>query len=194
MTYLFASSNKGKAVEVRETAQRFGIAVASPAELQGLPPPPEVEESAATYRGNALLKAKAYCDWSGLPSFGDDSGLEVEALNGAPGIYSARYAGEPSNPQRNIEKLLGVLSCAGNRRAAFRSVICLVRPGAEPLYVEAVLHGEIGREQKGAGGFGYDPVFVVDGFGATLAELKERGIEVKTHRILALEKLFSELR
>lgn len=191
--YLFASMNSGKLVEVREVAARFGLTVLSPRELKAAEAPPDVEESADTYRGNALLKAEAYARWSGMPAFADDAGLEVEALQGAPGVWSARYAGEAADPEKNIQKLLKNLAGVSNRTAAFRSLICLFSEAEGVKVAEGFLHGRIAEEPAGKGGFGYDSVFIVDGYTETLAELKERNVPVKTHRILALEKLFSEL-
>ena len=154
---------------------------------------PEVLESAADYAGNARLKAEAFAAWSGLAAVADDTGLEVQALGGAPGILSARFAGEQGNMKANIAKLLKEMEGQNNRQAFFRCVLCLVQPSVVPLTVEGILTGEIAREPRGAGGFGYDNVFVVAGCGRTLAELKEAKVEIKTHRILALEKLFAQL-
>jgi XTP/dITP diphosphohydrolase len=193
LVLLFASSNSGKLVEVREVAAGYGITVRSPNDVDA-DAFPGVDESAADYAGNALLKAEAYGAWSRLPAFADDTGLEVAALDGAPGLYSARYAGEPVDFRRNIAKLLSTLEGQTDRRALFRSVICLTGLTTEPLFSEAVINGTIALTPSGSGGFGYDSVFITDEHGRTLAELKERGVHVKTHRVLALEKLFERIK
>ena len=197
---LFGTSNSGKLREARAVCGQSGIKLVAPSEitpenfaefgLRACPGPiPEIQEICEDYLGNARLKARGFWLWSGLPSISDDSGLEVEALGGAPGILSARFAGEGCDFDSNIEKLLGLLQAEGLRRACFRSVICCVS-GDREFISEGVLNGEIGFERRGHGGFGYDSVFVVDGYnGKTLSQLKDEGVPVKTHRILALEKL-----
>ena len=189
----FASGNKGKLIEVRGVADQFHQKIAGPLEIADTSSPPDVDETAETYIGNARLKAEAYHKWCNLPSFADDAGLEVDALGGKPGLYSARYSGEDATDAKNRAKLLRELEGVSKRTARFRSVISLYDSGSEVLWVEATVEGEIATEEKGAGGFGYDPLFFIPEFGKTLAELKEEGIPVKTHRVLALEQLFSKI-
>jgi XTP/dITP diphosphohydrolase len=202
LSILFASTNRGKFREVEEVARSFGINLVSPLDLTGsdyrrfgltapLAPPPEVEENADTYIGNAKLKADAYFEWSGIPSLSDDTGLEVDALNGAPGLYSARYGGPGCTPETNIDRLLGNLQNQTSRSARFYCVLYLRFDPSNSLTAEATLEGEILRERRGGGGFGYDSVFKVQGSESTLAELKSSGEVVDTHRIIACRKLFS---
>ncbi len=191
---LFASTNKGKLVEVREIAREFGITIVSPSEICGGKDVPEVEESAATYKGNAQLKGEAFMKWSGLPSLSDDTGLEVEALGGRPGVFSARYAGPRADPKKNIEKLLEVLKKEQNRKARFYSYLYLSDPHKPSRSAEGVLSGSIAKTPEGGGGFGYDSVFLVEGHNKTLASLKESGVKVETHRIKALRALFAKLK
>jgi XTP/dITP diphosphohydrolase len=190
---LFATSNRGKVADVRSFVGGERYAILSPEQIVGRGEPPAVEEGVSSYRENAALKAVAYLGWSGLPSIGDDTGLEVEALGGAPGIISARYAGVGASPRENTEKLLALLSGESNRRALFRAVVVLVTPAGVRYEAEGILHGAIVREPRGGGGFGYDNVFEVEGTGQTLAELKEAGSGVVTHRHRALRALFEQL-
>jgi len=183
--FVFATGNKGKLAEMSALAKKYGVIVHAPNEFQGTPP--EVEEIGTTYEENAALKAEAFFKWTGIPAIADDTGLEVEALNGGPGLYSARYAGDPCTPQENRTKMLAEMAQVQNRRAEFKSVICLYSSeGAKYFY--GSLKGEITREEIGDGGFGFDPIFKVDGYDKTLAQLKGAGVEIKTHRIEALEK------
>lgn len=189
---LFASTNKGKVVEVLETAKSHKeIQIILPSELPSkLGAAPDVEESGDTYKENALLKSYAYFAWANIPALADDTGLEVEVLNGIPGVKSARYAGEPSDPKKNIAKLLNALTGVTNRKARFICVLSLVGMGPKEIIVEAFLPGSIIEVPRGTGGFGYDSIFLPEGHKETLSELKASGKEIKTHRILALEKLF----
>ncbi|MCB0332866.1 MAG: non-canonical purine NTP pyrophosphatase [Bdellovibrionales bacterium] len=150
---LFASGNRGKCGEAKELALECGVSLVSPFDLtasfceqQGLPvpkgAPPQVDETGRTYEENAHLKAQAYFDWSGIPSVADDSGLEVVALGGEPGLYTARYAGEGCSPDENIQKLLMVLEGEQNRRALFICVLCLVGFDS-PMFIRGELDGEI---------------------------------------------------
>lgn len=154
----------------------------------------DIPETADSLEGNALLKSLFVYQNYGLDSFGDDTGLEVEALNGAPGVYSARYAeGEGHDAQANMRKLLHELEGKENRKAQFRTVISLILNRKEYLF-EGVIKGEIIRERRGNSGFGYDPVFVPEGYDQTFAEL---GNEIKnkiSHRALAVQKLCEFLR
>lgn len=150
----------------------------------------EVVEDAPTLEGNALLKGRAVCVATGLPSIADDTGLEVDALHGAPGVYTARFSGPDATYESNVTALLAALDGVEERRAAFRTVIALVMPDGTELTAEGELQGRISRERRGMGGFGYDPVFEVDG--KTLAEW---GIDVKndiSHRARAI-RAFGEV-
>ncbi|MDY5354584.1 non-canonical purine NTP diphosphatase [Bacteroides pyogenes] len=149
----------------------------------------DIPETADTLEGNALLKSSFIYRNYGLNSFGDDTGLEVEALGGAPGVYSARYAGgEGHDSQANMRKLLCELEGVENRKARFRTAISLIFDGKEYLF-EGIINGEIIKEKRGDSGFGYDPIFKPEGYEQTFAEL---GAEVKneiSHRALAVKKL-----
>ena len=131
---------------------------------------PEVSETENTLEGNAELKARAYYKITNLPCFADDTGLEVEALNGAPGVYSARYAGEACKAEDNMKKLLEALANTSNRRAQFRTVIAWF-DGTDLKLFEGILKGKIATEKRGSHGFGYDPLFIPEGYSNTLAEL-----------------------
>jgi XTP/dITP diphosphohydrolase len=191
---LFASTNRGKLIEVKEFSAARGIKIIGPNDLGYLGKAasdlPNVTEDRDTYEGNAAIKADAFFKWSGIPSLADDTGLEVDALHGQPGIFSARYAGEPSNPKKNMEKLLFELKDCGKRRARFVCVLAFRTSDTDLVFERGELEGEIAREPLGAGGFGYDSVFFIPRFGKTLAELKEAGGPVETHRTIALGKLF----
>ena len=148
----------------------------------------EIPETANTLEGNACQKAKYIYENYGLDCFADDTGLEVEALNGAPGVFSARYAGEEHNSEANIQKLLHNLKEETNRKAQFRTVICLILERKE-YFFEGVVKGEIIQEKRGNAGFGYDPIFIPEGLHLTFSEL---GNEIKnsiSHRARAVEKL-----
>ena len=149
----------------------------------------DIPETADTLEGNALLKARYIHDKYQVDCFADDTGLEVEALNGAPGVYSARYAGgDGHDSQANMRKLLSELEGKENRKAQFRTVVALILDGKEYLF-EGIVKGEIIKEKRGTTGFGYDPVFIPEGYEQTFAEL---GDEVKnqiSHRSRAVNKL-----
>lgn len=148
----------------------------------------DIPETADTLEGNARMKAQYIRAHFGLDCFADDTGLEVEALGGEPGVYSARYAGEGHDSEANMQKLLTRLQGVDNRCAQFRTAICLLMDGEEHLF-EGIVKGEIIRERRGGAGFGYDPVFIPEGYNETFAEM---GNEVKntiSHRARAAEKL-----
>ncbi|MBE6692306.1 MAG: XTP/dITP diphosphatase [Ruminococcaceae bacterium] len=155
----------------------------------------DIIEDADSFEGNAYIKAKAICDYTGEIAVADDSGLVVDALNGAPGVYSARYAGENSSDSDNIEKLLNELDKLGEvpRTAKFVCCICAVRPDGEKLFVRGESAGEILKELKGEGGFGYDPVFFCPDFGKTFAQLTSEEKNSISHRGRAIEKLAENL-
>lgn len=148
----------------------------------------DIPETADTLEENALLKSRFIYENYGMNCFADDTGLEVEALEGAPGVYSARYAGDGHNSEANMIKLLDNLKEKKNRKAQFRTAISLIIDGKEYLF-EGIIKGEIGTIKKGDSGFGYDPIFVPEGYNETFAEL---GSDIKnkiSHRALAINKL-----
>ena len=149
----------------------------------------DILETADTLEGNAALKAQYIYKNFGLDCFADDTGLEVEALNGAPGIYSARYAGgEGHDSEANMKKLLAEMEGKENRKARFRTAICLIEDGKEHLF-EGIVNGEIIQERRGGAGFGYDPVFVPEGYTETFAEMGNDEKNKISHRARAVAKL-----
>ncbi len=148
---------------------------------------PEVEETEPTLAGNALLKAEAVHDHTGYPAVADDTGLEVAALGGAPGVMTARFSGPKATYASNVAKLLSELDGVADRRARFRTAVALVRPGLPALLAEGRLEGTIAESPRGGGGFGYDPVFEVDG--TTLAEMTPQRKHAVSHRARALRAL-----
>jgi XTP/dITP diphosphohydrolase len=188
MKLIFASHNEHKTTEIRQLLPP-DIQLLS---LNDLNYHDEIEESAATLEGNALLKATHVFTLFKLPCFADDSGLEVEALDNRPGVYSARYAGEPKNDDRNIAKLLDDLKGSTNRSARFRTVITLILP-TKTLSFEGIIEGEITHEKKGSNGFGYDPVFQPIESSITFAQMSMEQKNTISHRALALEKMISFL-
>ena len=148
----------------------------------------DIPETADTLEGNARQKARYIYENYQLDCFADDTGLEVEALDGAPGVFSARYAGNGHDSEANMQKLLRELEGKQNRKAQFRTVICLMMGGEEYLF-EGIVKGEIIEEKRGSAGFGYDPIFVPEGFDKTFAELGNEVKNTVSHRALAVEKL-----
>ncbi len=194
---VFATNNKHKLSEVR-AALDGPVEVVSLAEV-GLAG--DIPETADTLQGNALQKAQWVVEKLGIRSerlgvFADDTGLEVEALDGAPGVYSARYAGEHCSFDDNIDKLLAALDGKENRRACFRTVICLLDPTTdEPLYFEGRVDGQILTERHTHGeGFGYDPVFMPDRFAVSFAEMPLDVKNLISHRGLAVKALAEYLK
>jgi len=183
-TLVFATNNAHK---LEEVAQILGDQI----ELRNLKDigcEDDIPETADTLEGNALQKAKYIHSRYHLDCFADDTGLEIEALNGEPGVYSARYAGEGRDPQDNMNKVLQELQGKANRKARFRTAVSLILDGKEYLF-EGIINGVITEEKRGEAGFGYDPIFLPDGYEETFAEL---GNEVKneiSHRALAVQKL-----
>ena len=149
----------------------------------------DIPETSDTLEGNAMLKAEYIYEHYGLDCFADDTGLEVEALNGEPGVCSARYAGgEGHNAEANMQKLLQNMQGVQNRKAQFRTVICLITNGKKHLF-EGVVKGEIIKEKRGDSGSGYDPIFMPEGYDKTFAELGNETKNKISHRALAVEKL-----
>jgi XTP/dITP diphosphohydrolase len=189
---VLASNNAGKLREIAQILAPLGIALQAQAEL-GVP---EAEDPHDTFIENALAKARQVARLTGLPALADDSGLCVEALAGAPGVHSARYAGEPRSDARNNDKLLQALEGVADRRAHYYCVIVLIRHAAdpEPLVAQAAWHGEILRSPRGSGGFGYDPLFLDPGSGLSGAELAPDAKNRRSHRGKALAALAELLR
>ena len=182
-----ASQNPDKIAEVEEVLATLEL---PPEVVTGLEWD-EVPETEPTLEGNALLKAHAVVAATGLPALSDDTGLEVDALDGAPGVRTARYAGENTTYDDNINKVLAELVGVKERSARFRTVVALVTPEGEEVTAEGVLEGSIGTERRGDGGFGYDPVFVVDY--RTLAEMSGDEKHEISHRGRALRALVEKL-
>lgn len=153
----------------------------------------EIAETAVTIEGNALLKARTISEKTRENCFADDSGLLADALNGAPGVYSARYAGEEKNDRANIDKLLFELKGKPNRKAHFKTVMALVINGKEYVF-DGIINGTIIGELRGENGFGYDPVFVPDGYSKTFAEMSFEEKNNISHRKIALKKLLEFLK
>lgn len=196
---VIASNNPGKLREIGAILAPLSIEVVP----QGALGVPEAEELHCTFIENALTKARHASRITGLPALADDSGVCVPALGGEPGVHSARYAavvegsaGREDQDRRNNEKLLQALSAAADRRAHYYCVIVLVRHAADqqPLIADAEWHGEILREPRGTGGFGYDPLFLVPEFGRTGAELLPEEKNRVSHRGRALAQLVARLR
>jgi XTP/dITP diphosphohydrolase len=154
---------------------------------------PDVEETGDTLEENALLKAHAVVAATGLPVMADDTGLEVHALDGAPGVHTARFAGDGARYEDNVAKLVEVMAGQDDRRATFRTVVALVFPDGVEIIAEGRLEGMIGTEPRGTDGFGYDPVFVVDG-SRTLAELGTVEKNQVSHRARAIRALVDSVR
>ena len=153
----------------------------------------DIPETANTLEGNARQKAMYIYENYGMDCFADDTGLEVDALNGAPGVFSARYAGDGHDSEANMQKLLKELEGKGNRKAQFRTAICLIMEGKEYLF-EGIVKGEIIAEKRGGAGFGYDPIFVPEGYEQTFAELGNDIKNTISHRARAVEKLCTFLK
>ena len=181
---LVASGNLHKIREMQAILAPHGIKLLSPQEAGGLP---EVIEDGTSFAENAIKKALETARASGRMVLADDSGLEVEALHGEPGIYSARYAGEGGNDGRNVQKLLHKLQGCENHRARFVCVIAVATAEGLIGTAEGEIKGQITRSPAGTGGFGYDPVFIPDGFQNTFAELPEECKNQLSHRARALQ-------
>jgi XTP/dITP diphosphohydrolase len=178
-----ASKNPDKIMEIEAVLVREGLVEEI---VRGLSWP-DVVESEPTLAGNALLKARTVVAATGLPGLADDTGLEVVALDGEPGVHTARFAGPAASYQDNVEKLLTALDGVEDRRATFRSVVAVVWPDGAEATAEGRLDGTIARRARGEFGFGYDPVFEVEG--KTLAEMDPEAKNKLSHRALALRAL-----
>lgn len=188
MQLVFASNNKNKIQEIQALVPTdFQIL-----SLEDIGCFEEIPETANTIEGNAILKANYVTKNYGYPCFADDTGLEVDALLGAPGVYSARYAGEQKNAEDNMNKLLHELGYITNRKAQFKTVICLNINGTQQLFT-GIINGKIIHEKTGLNGFGYDPIFVADGSDKTFAELSLQEKASISHRGIAVTQLLAFL-
>lgn len=184
MKLVFASNNANKINEIQQLVPD-AIQIVS---LQDIGCTEEIPETADSIEGNAILKANYVTEKYGFNCFADDSGLEVDVLNGEPGVYSARYAGEPKNDDNNMNKLLLNLKDKTNRKANFKTVICLNVEGEQHLFT-GIINGKIIDEKVGNNGFGYDPIFVADGYTKTFAELSMEEKSSISHRGQAVKQL-----
>jgi XTP/dITP diphosphohydrolase len=185
MRLCFASNNKHKLEEIKNVVGR-NINIVSLADIICNE---ELPETRNTLEGNSLQKAEYVFQHYNTPCFADDTGLEVDALNGAPGVYSARYAGEQRSSEDNIALLLQNLKNDTNRKAQFRTVITLLGVEEEPVYFEGIIRGEIITEKRGTSGFGYDPIFIPEGQTKTFAEMSMDEKNQLSHRAIAVRKL-----
>lgn len=184
MKIIFATNNNHKLREIRPLLPAH-IELLIPADLSFKE---EIPESGDTLESNALMKARYLFQLFGIPAFADDTGLEIESLDGAPGVRSARFAGEDKNSDRNIEKALTLLKTSNDRKARFRTVIALVTANDTHLF-EGIINGTITREKRGHKGFGYDPIFQPEGSNLTFAEMSLTEKNTISHRAQAFSKL-----
>ncbi len=189
MKLCFATNNLHKIQEVQAVVGN-SIQLVSLKEIGCLE---ELPEEQNTIEGNSVQKAQYVFDKYGVPCFADDSGLEVDALNGEPGVYSAMYAGPQRSHADNIEKLLTNLTGITNRKANFKTVITFVDAQAQQIQFVGILYGTILNEQRGSNGFGYDPVFLPDEFSKSLAEMEMEEKNGISHRFIAVKKLVAYL-
>ena len=187
-TLVFATNNPHKLREIREIMPDH-VTILSLADIhcEG-----DIPETADTLEGNALIKAHYVYDRYGFDCFADDTGLEVEALNGGPGVHTARYAGESQDPEANMKKMIAEMQENTNRHARFRTVIALIEKGVEHLFT-GIVDGEIATEPRGEQGFGYDPIFIPEQTGLTFAQMGEEGKNQISHRARAVGKLLDFL-
>jgi XTP/dITP diphosphohydrolase len=189
MTIVLASTNKKKLGEMKRMFSNCDIRFLT---LRSFPGCPEVVEDGKTFRANALKKALAVSKFTGYPAVADDSGLEVRALGGAPGVFSARYAGEKAKDSENVEKLLRDMKFflePGTREARFACCIAFASPEGKRKTFTGYVRGTIGEKEKGFNGFGYDPVFYPEGYDKTFAEMTEQEKDKLSHRGKAMKKL-----
>ncbi|MFQ3297184.1 MAG: XTP/dITP diphosphohydrolase [Polaribacter sp.] len=188
MKLVFATNNLNKLKEVQEMLSN-AIKIVS---LKDISCFDEVEETETTLEGNAKLKATYITQKFGYNCFADDTGLEVASLDGKPGVYSARYSGEPANSEKNMQKLLTELKGKENRKAQFRTAVCLNLNGKQYLF-EGVCKGEILKEKQGEKGFGYDPIFKPTGYSKSFANMNSEEKNKISHRGIAIQKLIDFL-
>jgi XTP/dITP diphosphohydrolase len=188
---LLATGNVKKLGELREILARFAIPVLAPADLGY---DPDVLEDGTTFEANAIKKAQAGLSATGVWTLADDSGIEARALDWRPGVYSARYAGEPCDDEANNRKLIDELASHADRYVRYRCVIALARPGEPPLTWSGEFPGVHTPERRGAGGFGYDPYVLIPELGKTVAELSADEKHARSHRGQALRDFLAWLR
>lgn len=189
-TLVLASGNPGKLKEFAELLAPLNVTIVPQADY-GVG---EADETGSTFEENALIKALHAMQATGLPAIADDSGLSVDALDGRPGVHSARYAGPDATDEANVDKLLAELGDSKDRGAAFHCVVCFVAPDLdEPVFARGEWRGEILRERRGTGGFGYDPVFLDPASGRASAELTPEEKNARSHRGIALSALSGQL-
>lgn len=184
MKLVFASNNKNKIQEIQALVPST-IHILS---LDEIGCTEDIPETADTIEGNAILKANYVTEKYGYDCFADDTGLEVDALDGAPGVYSARYAGEQKDANDNMDKLLSELEDKSNRKANFKTVIALNLNGKQNLFT-GIINGKIIEDKIGTNGFGYDPIFVAEGYEKTFAELSMEEKSTISHRGIAVKEL-----
>ncbi|MEN8140341.1 MAG: XTP/dITP diphosphatase [Thermodesulfobacteriota bacterium] len=190
MTMVLATSNQGKLAEFKELLKDFDVDLRSLADFGPLPQP---VEDGATFDDNAYKKASFIAKILGLPAIADDSGLTVAALDGAPGVISARYAGEGATDEENIDKLLTEMAGQKNRKAAFECVISIAVPSGPALTYEGRCEGEITKARQGEGGFGYDPIFYSPELGKSFAQASMAEKNGVSHRGRALAEVAQEM-
>ena len=184
MRLLFASQNRHKIEEIKPLLPPY-IEVLSLSEVKYFE---EIPETSPTLEGNALQKAQFIFEKFQMPCFADDTGLEIEALEGRPGVYSARYAGEDKSADDNIQKILRELEGVENRSAVFKTVIALVGVSDKPILFEGIVKGSITKDKRGSNGFGYDPVFMPEGYSKTFAQMSLEEKNKLSHRSRAVKK------
>lgn len=189
ITIVIASRNKGKKAEIQELLKNFPVKLKT---LDEFGPVPEIEENGKTFEENAYKKASIIARILGLPALADDSGLVVEALDGRPGVHSARYAGEHATDRQRCLNLLGEMEGRANRRAAFECVISVAVPSSSALTYEGKCEGLIAQTAAGSGGFGYDPIFFYPPLGKTFAEMTAEEKNSVSHRGKALRDFRGE--
>ena len=190
-TLVLATHNPDKQAEMNAVLSDLGLDVIG---LDQYPEIDDIPENGTTLLENALIKARAVHLKTGFPALADDTGLEVDALHGVPGVYSARFSGEDATCQDNVKKLLSVMAGVSrqNRTARFRTVVALIDSDTE-LWTEGIIEGLITREQRGAGGFGYDPIFEAADTGKTFSEMSAAQKNEISHRARALQKMRKKL-
>lgn len=192
-TWLIATGNSHKIEEISRILSAYPLCFKN---LSQYPPLAEPSENGSSYLANALIKSRYYAKATGLPALADDSGLEVDALEGRPGIHSARYAGHATPHQEKISRLLQELNQSPHKKrsARFRSVASLTFPDGREFHAEGVMEGIISPEPRGAGGFGYDPILIIPQLGCTVAELSSHQKDSYSHRAKALRGLMQILK